>query len=64
VRPLRTVSMFCWKVIDAIIDGLLALLGYVAAAAGDLMRFIQTGNVRNYALMLFLGVVVFIWVYV
>jgi NADH-quinone oxidoreductase subunit L len=64
VTPLRRISVFSWRVIDAIIDGLLSLLGYVTAAFGDLMRFIQTGNVRNYALMLFLGVVVFIWVWV
>ncbi|HUF16610.1 MAG TPA: NADH-quinone oxidoreductase subunit L [Thermoanaerobaculia bacterium] len=64
VTPLNRFSTFLWKVIDAIIDGTLSLLGYVAAAMGDLMRFIQTGNVRNYALMLFLGVIVFIWVYV
>jgi NADH-quinone oxidoreductase subunit L len=64
VRPLHRLSVFSWKVIDAIVDGAIALIGYTAAAAGDLMRFIQTGNVRNYALMLFLGVVVFIWVWV
>jgi NADH-quinone oxidoreductase subunit L len=63
VGPLHRVSMFSWKVIDAIVDGTLALMGYVAAATGDLMRFIQTGNVRNYALMLFLGVMLFIWVW-
>jgi hypothetical protein len=34
------------------------------ALTGDLLRFFQTGNVRNYALMLFLGVIVFIWVFV
>jgi len=45
-----------------LIDGLLALLGYVVAAIGDLLRFFQTGNVRNYALMFFLGVIVFVWV--
>ena len=64
VSPLNRFSRFLWKVIDAIIDGLLSLLGYFAAAMGDLMRFIQTGNVRNYALMLFLGVTIFIWIYV
>jgi NADH-quinone oxidoreductase subunit L len=59
VRPLEAISRFFWKVIDAIIDGLAAILGYSARGAGDLLRFLQTGNVRNYALMFFLGVVVF-----
>jgi NADH-quinone oxidoreductase subunit L len=63
VRPLQRVSMFSWKVIDAIIDGIAAMIGYVVAGIGDLLRFFQTGNVRNYALMLFLGVVVFIVVF-
>ena len=48
---------------DDIID---PLDGYVAPAEehiGDLLRFFQTGNVRNYALMFFLGVIVFIWVF-
>jgi NADH-quinone oxidoreductase subunit L len=63
VGPLEATSRFLWKGIDALIDGLLALLGYVVAAVGDLLRFFQTGNVRNYALMLFGGVIVFIWVF-
>ena len=42
------------------IDGIAAMLGFVVRGFGDVMRFFQTGNVRNYALMFFLGVVVFI----
>src|ERR1051326_2692167 len=62
VRPLERLSVFFWKIIDAIIDGIAAMLGYIVAACGDILRFFQTGNVRNYALMFFVGVVVFIWV--
>ena len=62
VRPIEGISQFLWRGIDALIDGLLALLGYTVAMIGDLLRFFQTGNVRNYALMFFLGVIVFIWV--
>jgi NADH-quinone oxidoreductase subunit L len=62
VRPLEALSVFFWKIVDAIIDGIAAMLGYIAAGIGDLLRFLQTGNVRNYALMLFLGVLVFMWV--
>jgi NADH-quinone oxidoreductase subunit L len=60
VRPLRAVSEFSWKVIDAIIDGLASLLGALVEGVGDLLRFFQTGNVRNYALMFFIGVIVFL----
>ena len=62
VRPLEGLSRFLWKGVDATIDGILALVGYIVAGIGDLLRFFQTGNVRNYALMLFVGVIVFIWV--
>jgi NADH-quinone oxidoreductase subunit L len=62
VRPLEKLSLFFWKFVDAVIDGIAAMLGYIVAGFGDLLRFLQTGNVRNYALMLFLGVIVFMWV--
>jgi NADH-quinone oxidoreductase subunit L len=62
VRPLEAVSRFFWKVIDAIIDGIAAMLGFIVRGVGDLLRFFQTGNVRNYALMFFVAVVVFVWV--
>ncbi|HEX6177338.1 MAG TPA: NADH-quinone oxidoreductase subunit L [Thermoanaerobaculia bacterium] len=62
VRPLATTSRFLWKIIDAIIDGIAAMLGFMVRGFGDLLRFFQTGNVRNYALMFFLGVVVFLFV--
>ena len=64
VKPLEKLSVFFWKVIDALVDGLLSFGAYFIAALGDIIRFFQTGNVRNYALMLFLGVTVFIWMYV
>jgi NADH-quinone oxidoreductase subunit L len=63
VTPLERFSRFLWRGIDALIDGILALGGYVVAAVGDLLRFLQTGNVRNYALMFFVGVIVFIWIF-
>ena len=64
VTPLHRISIFFWRGIDALIDSTLALLGHLVAAAGDLMRFFQTGNVRNYALMFFAAIVIFVWVFV
>ncbi len=64
VRPLEAISRFFWKVVDAIIDGIAAMLGFIVRGAGDLLRFFQTGNVRNYALMFFVAVVIFVWVLV
>jgi len=62
VTPLHQISTILWRGVDALIDGLIALGAYVVAAIGDLLRFFQTGNVRNYALMFFAGVIVFLWV--
>ncbi|MBW3566199.1 MAG: NADH-quinone oxidoreductase subunit L [Acidobacteria bacterium] len=61
VRPLHSISVFSWKIIDAIIDGTISLGAYIVGALGDLMRFLQTGNVRNYALALLLGMIFFTW---
>jgi NADH-quinone oxidoreductase subunit L len=63
VRPLEMISIFFWRGIDLTIDGTLSLGAYLVALAGDLLRFFQTGNVRNYALMFFVGVIVFVWVF-
>jgi NADH-quinone oxidoreductase subunit L len=60
VQPMAGISRFFWKTVDAIIDGIAAMLGYVVRAFGDILRFFQTGNVRNYALMFFIGVIVFV----
>ncbi|MFP3940302.1 MAG: NADH-quinone oxidoreductase subunit L [Thermoanaerobaculia bacterium] len=64
VRPLRAVSRFFWKVVDGRgIDGTVHLGAYLTELAGDLGRLTTTGNVRNYALYLFLGIVVLVtWV--
>ncbi len=62
VTPLEVISRFLWKVVDSVIDGIAAMLGFFVRGFGDLLRFFQTGNVRNYALMFFIGVVVFMWV--
>jgi NADH-quinone oxidoreductase subunit L len=58
VRPFIALARFCWKVIDVlVIDGLLNAGAFLVELAGDLLRFLQTGNVRNYALTFLLGVV-------
>src|SRR5436190_1367903 len=63
VRPLAALSRFFWKGVDAVIDGIAAMLGFVIRGFGEVLRFFQTGNVRNYALMFFIGVVVFLAVF-
>ncbi|HKF45056.1 MAG TPA: NADH-quinone oxidoreductase subunit L [Thermoanaerobaculia bacterium] len=58
VRPFDALCRGLWKVVDVlIIDGVLNASAFFVELAGDLLRFLQTGNVRNYALSLFLGLV-------
>ena len=64
VRPLAALSRGFWKIVDGgIIDGFLHLVSAVAEVVGDLGRFSTTGNVRNYLLYFFLGIVILLgWI--
>jgi NADH-quinone oxidoreductase subunit L len=58
VRPFNALARVLWKVVDVlIIDGILNAGAFLVELAGDLLRFLQTGNVRNYALTFFLGLI-------
>jgi NADH-quinone oxidoreductase subunit L len=62
VRPLAALSRFFWKVVDTfIIDGAVNFGAFVTELTGDVGRFSTTGNVRNYALYFFLGVILLFW---
>jgi NADH-quinone oxidoreductase subunit L len=57
-RPFRALSRFFWKAVDTLlIDGLVNAGSFLVELAGDLLRFLTTGNVRNYALTFLLGIV-------
>jgi len=58
VRPLAAVARFLWKGIDVVaIDGPVNAMAFFTEITGDLLRFLQTGNVRNYALLVMIGAV-------
>ena len=58
VRPLSGLARFSWKGIDTVaIDGTLNASAFFTEIAGDLLRFLQTGNVRNYGLFVLAGAV-------
>ncbi len=58
IRPLIYGSVFLWKFVDVvIIDGLVNGLARVAGDASDLLRYTQSGRVRNYATIFLTGVV-------
>ena len=60
VRPIYRLCMFCWQVIDVVLIDTIFVNGaaFVTELTGDFLRFLQTGNVRNYALSLALGILV------
>jgi NADH-quinone oxidoreductase subunit L len=62
VRPLYGLSWVFSRIVDAlVVDGSIRAGAAVTRAAGDLGSLTTTGNVRNYALYFFLGVVVLLW---
>jgi len=62
IRPLAALARFCWKVIDTlVIDGALHVGAFLTELTGDLGRFSTTGNVRNYALYFFAGLLFLFW---
>ena len=52
VKPVHRFSVFLWKIFDELIIDTLVINGaaFTVELTGDMLRFIQTGNVRNYAL--------------
>ncbi|HLN92274.1 MAG TPA: NADH-quinone oxidoreductase subunit L, partial [Thermoanaerobaculia bacterium] len=61
VRPFTWLARVLWKVVDVlIIDGVLNAGAFLVELTGDALRFLQTGNVRNYALTFLLGIVALI----
>ena len=58
IQPLIMLAQFLWKIadvrgIDALANGIAKLIGLIS----DKFRFVQTGVVRNYALLFVIGVI-------
>jgi NADH-quinone oxidoreductase subunit L len=66
VQPIkRTSERGLWKVVDAgVIDGAVNGAGSFVDGAGAVLRRLQTGSMRAYALAIFVGVVVILGYYV
>jgi NADH-quinone oxidoreductase subunit L len=62
VRPLHGLSWVFYRVVDTlVIDGSVRAGAAVTRAGGDLGSLTTTGNVRNYSLYFFVGVLVLFW---
>jgi NADH-quinone oxidoreductase subunit L len=64
VQPIRLLSVWVfWQGVDVrIIDLTVNLVARVTTFAGDVIRYVQTGNVQFYALSMFAGLAVIIWI--
>jgi NADH-quinone oxidoreductase subunit L len=60
VRPFFGLARFSWKVVDVVIIDTVFVNGsaFAVELTGDFLRFLQTGNVRNYALSVALGILI------
>jgi NADH-quinone oxidoreductase subunit L len=62
VRPSAALATFFYRAIDGVlVEGAVHTLPFLARLSGDLGRFSTTGNVRNYALYFFAGVLLLLW---
>ncbi|MCX6538081.1 MAG: NADH-quinone oxidoreductase subunit L [Acidobacteria bacterium] len=66
VQPIYRVSeRGLWKIVDAgLIDGAVNMAGESVSGWSDVLRRLQTGSIRAYALSIFVGVVVILGYYV
>lgn len=65
VRPLERLARFLWKIIDTIvIDGTVNGVAALVEVNGELVRWTQVGQVRVYALAMFVGFVALVAFYV
>jgi len=60
----RAVSAFVNWFDRTFVDGFVNAVGGITGATGGLLRYLQTGNVQWYAVLLFVGVVVLAIVFV
>ena len=65
VQPIKAISSgVLWRVVDAgLIDGTVNAVGLVVRGWSAVLRRLQTGSLRAYAMSLFLGVVVILGYY-
>ncbi len=64
IRPLRTLAMGLWQVVDTrIIDGAVNGVAFGIGAVSQRLRHVQTGLVTNYALAIALGMVLLLGIY-
>jgi NADH-quinone oxidoreductase subunit L len=63
LRPYRALCGLAAAIDEKIVDGIVNGLGHATDFAGQILRLAQTGHVRGYAFIFFLGtIVILLWV--
>jgi NADH:ubiquinone oxidoreductase subunit 5 (subunit L)/multisubunit Na+/H+ antiporter MnhA subunit len=64
VQPIKQLSTWVfWQGVDVrVIDLTVNLVARVTTFTGDVLRYVQTGNVQFYAFSMFAGLAVIVWV--
>jgi NADH-quinone oxidoreductase subunit L len=64
VQPIKNFSTYVlWQGVDVrIIDLTVNLVARATTLVGDILRYVQTGNVQSYALSMFAGMAVIVWI--
>jgi len=61
VRPFIKLSELIYNLIDRVlVDGTINIVAYMTLWTGEILKWFQTGNVRNYIVTFMLGVVLFV----
>jgi NADH-quinone oxidoreductase subunit L len=61
VQPYRALCRFASAVDARIVDGVVNGVAFTTDLGSSMLRLIQTGYVRNYALAFFAGTIVIVW---
>ncbi|MDP7555589.1 MAG: hypothetical protein QGF31_05340 [Nitrospinota bacterium] len=64
-KPGLKLAQGIWKIFDVeIVDGLVNQVAKFTRDCGQYIRYLQTGHVRNYALMMVIGFVVILYFFI
>jgi NADH-quinone oxidoreductase subunit L len=64
IRPFVMMSRIAWGIDRWLVDGTVNVVAYANEVLGMLLRFFQTGYIRNYALFILLGILVLLYFFI
>ncbi|MGC8724632.1 MAG: NADH-quinone oxidoreductase subunit L, partial [Acidobacteriota bacterium] len=64
IGPFVMMSRIAWGIDRWLVDGTVNVVAYANEVLGMLLRFFQTGYIRNYALFILLGILVLLYFFI